>query len=173
MEKVKLLIDKYNLPEPVAKCIVRDFQIEELYQTDINPKSDPEKNKFVIDKIITSEPDYYSPDNNVYALKQKLSQIDFVINGQTYKIDDLLLIEQIRQVICKTEFIYTPKYRKITTRKLLKKIAEYIIDSLPENQSMYSKHLTTGLIFKEFRKDWNVISDNANLITKVKNLLKA
>jgi hypothetical protein len=166
--KTQLLIEKYGLSAEVAKHIVFQFEVENLLRVNINPKSDPDKNKAVIREIIESDPSWYKPAPKVYALNHKLTQIDFVINGITHTIDDLLLIDQIRQLISKNEFDLTPKYRKITTRPHLNNLAQYIFENLPES-SMYKKQIIVGKIFGEFLKEYQSLTDD-KLISKVKNL---
>jgi hypothetical protein len=168
--KKQILIEKYGLSDAVAKQINFLFDCERLRRDNelIRPKSDPIKNKDVIQKVIESGSDLYKPTSDIYAEKYKITQIDFVINGETYTMDDLSAIEQIRQLISKSEINFTPKYRKVSTRPLLKNIAQYIFDNLPES-SMYNKQKIAGKIFGEFLKEYQDLTDD-KLISKVKNL---
>jgi len=173
MDKVKLLIEKYGLSEKVSRDVNRMFKEEILLQDNdlLRPKSDPKKNMAALEKIKTAFPDWIKPAPNVYGMKYPITKIDFVINGQTTTIDDLALIEQIRQLIEKNEFKVTPKYRKLTTRKHRRKIAKYILDALPDG-SEYGKLATVGLIFSEYLHEFDGNLTKEALKNKVKNLFK-
>jgi len=172
MDKKQLLIEKYGLSEDVAMKVVRMFKEEILLRDDtFRPVSNPKKNEAALKKVKTAIPDWCKSSPNVYGIKYPITKIDFVVNGQTTTIDDLALIEQIRQLIEKNEFEVTPKYTKKTTRKYQKRIAKYIFDALPDG-SAYGKNATIGLIFSEFLKKFDGTLTKEALNEKIKNLSK-
>ncbi len=177
MDKIKLLMDKYGLPEDFAKKIAWDFAAVAVSTPEANeairPTSKPEANEAVIKKLIDAEPDWHKPAPSTYGIKYHVKQIDFLIGPQTYRIDDLALIEQIRKLIAQASFKYTKKYNKIRSqRPQIKKIAEYLIEYSKE-PTVYKKRVFAGRIIGEFDREFSPDLSNEQIQRKVKNLFVA
>lgn len=112
MEKVKLLIDKYGLPENVAKNIDTEIQIYKLLKQESKGFRECDNPK-AVERIKNAEPIQLLTKHESFEVLETIpliKKIQFKINTKYVCIDDPYLIEKIRQCVFSNVSIENQKF---------------------------------------------------------------
>jgi hypothetical protein len=198
MDKIKLLVEKYKLPEAVAYEVERLLIKVSLLEIKPLKKSPMKDNPTIVDVIKAAAPirkttpigeqneqprikhhDDGTPYKSINASGAKyiervpqITNIQFLINGERYTIDDPVVIEFIRNSLIKFDASYTPKRPahapKKSEKAVLKMAAKLLSENLPEDL-VKIKYRNIGEIFKLYLHSWE---DSNKHFDDVGNLLK-
>jgi hypothetical protein len=200
MDKVKLLMDKYGLPEGLAYEVERQFQIADLFEVPASTQPPKKDNELVVDivrnavwqKKITLVGDQsdkvrikHHADGTPYKsiavggpkfieFLPQITQVQFLINNERYSIDDMNVIEYLRKCLVKYEGNFMPKRKASRPKKPSKKVLAELAVKLMNHSNAefpYGKRVFAGEIFAIFLPEWRKY-DNEMLQDSISNLMK-
>lgn len=187
MDKIKLLMDEYGLPESVAKEVEEKIHIGRLYDVKLYQwKSTPQD---VVDKIVQSEPGFkmipiiYRDDNWRPAIKNKKLQwtqdkvvgytmdvapkiykVKFIIGAETLTIDDPFLIELLRKCLEGAKAQPSKSKGNQPKHPALKDLATTLMKF--KSGTPYAKRVFVGQIFALYLDEFKDPSNNDDDLQK-------